>query len=53
MHRSVKYCLQGFKNKGKLLDSDSFSSEKDTEAQHLEDLKNLIEDYFEEVEIRI
>ena len=47
-----KFCLQGFKNKGKLI-SDEFKSKKETEEKYLLELKDAIKDYFEEVEIRV
>ncbi len=47
-----KFCLQGFKNQGKLLDK-SFMKKKDTSEKFLNELKEEIKDYFEEVEIRV
>ncbi len=47
-----KFCLQGFKNKGNLI-SESFRNRKDTSKEFLEKLKKGIEDYFEDVEIRV
>jgi pyruvate formate lyase activating enzyme len=52
MKKPKKYCLQGFKNQGKLLDS-SFKEEENVYEDYLEELKDLIQDYFEEVEVRI
>jgi len=46
-----KFVLQGFKNKGKFIDT-SFNSKKDTSQEYLEELKSLLEKYFEEVETR-
>lgn len=47
-----KICLQGFKNKGKMI-SDHFKNKKDTSKEFLEKLKDEIKDYFEEVVIRV
>lgn len=46
-----KFVLQGFKNKGKLLDG-VFKQEKDVETDYLEELKKAVKDYFEIVEIK-
>jgi len=47
-----KFCLQGFKNKGKLI-SEDFRDKKDTSKDFLGRLKKSVEDYFEEVEVRV
>jgi pyruvate formate lyase activating enzyme len=47
-----KYVLQGFKNKGKLLDA-QFKMKKDVEEGYLIALKESVEEYFEDVEIRV
>jgi len=47
-----KYALQGFKNKGKVL-SKLFENEKDVSEEYLENLKKIIKDDFEEVEVRV
>lgn len=46
-----KFCLQGFKNKGKLL-NENFRNKKDISREFLKKLKEEIKDYFDEVEIR-
>ncbi len=46
-----KFCLQGFKNRGKLLD-ESFIGRKDTSEKFLNELGEKIEDYFEKIEVR-
>lgn len=43
--------LQGFKNKGKLIDN-SFKKEKDIFEEYLLKIQNEIKNYFEEVEVR-
>lgn len=50
--RPKKFCLQGFKNRDKVLDL-SFRNEKDTSEEFLKNLKNGIKDYFEEIDIRV
>ena len=47
-----KYFLQGFKNKGKFVDS-SYKVKKDLEKEYLNKLKGIAEDYFEIVEVRV
>lgn len=47
-----KLCLQGFKNKGKILDK-GFANKKDTSEKYLKEIKEEIKDYFEDVEIRV
>lgn len=47
-----KFCLQGFKNKGKLL-NEIFRDKKDTSGEFLNELKKEVEAYFEEVIIRV
>lgn len=47
-----KYCIQGFKNKGKFVDA-SFEKEQDVEEDYLIALKKVAEPYFEEVDIRV
>jgi len=46
-----KFSLQGFKNQGKLID-ESFKKRPDTSDKFLDELKENIKDYFEEVEIK-
>jgi pyruvate formate lyase activating enzyme len=46
------YSLQGFKNKGKLLDI-SFKQTLDTPEDYLEQIKDQIKDYFEKIEIKV
>lgn len=47
-----KFCLQGFKNSGKFV-SEEFKTKKDTKKEYLDELKEAIKDYFEEVEVRV
>jgi pyruvate formate lyase activating enzyme len=47
-----KICLQGFKNKEKILNQE-YANKKDTSLEYLKRAKEEIKDYFEEVEIRI
>jgi pyruvate formate lyase activating enzyme len=47
-----KYFLQGFKNKGTLVDKE-FSKEKDIEESYLDELKKVAGEYFEKVEVRV
>ena len=47
-----RFFLQGFKNKGKFVDS-SFVDEKDVSEEFLKELRKSIADYFEEVGVRI
>ncbi|MFH1521385.1 MAG: anaerobic ribonucleoside-triphosphate reductase activating protein [archaeon] len=48
-----RYFLQGFKrNKGGMIDS-SFLEEKNVDEKFLNELKNSVEEFFEEVEVRI
>lgn len=47
-----KFCLQGFKNQGKLIDK-SFIRTKDTSEKFLNELKEEVKNYFEEVEVRV
>jgi pyruvate formate lyase activating enzyme len=47
-----KFVLQGFKKEGKLLDGD-FKNKKDTSEKILEEMKEKVKDYFEEVEVRV
>ncbi len=46
-----KHVLQGFKNRGKVL-SKVFETEKDTSEKELLDAKEIVKDYFENVEVR-
>ncbi len=46
-----KFCLQGFQNHGKFID-ESFNFKKNTSEVFLENLKNEIKDYFEDIEVR-
>jgi len=50
--KAKKYSIQGFKNKGKLLD-ESFGKKKDTSEKELKEIKKELADYFEEVEVRV
>ncbi len=50
--KGKKFVLQGFKNNGKLIDED-FYSEKDVDEDFLKKLKEIAEEYFEKVEIRV
>ncbi len=47
-----KFILQGFKNKGKMIDL-KFRKEKDTSEEYLKKIKEKIKQYFEKVEIRV
>ena len=47
-----KFVLQGFKNQGKFIDQ-KYQKEKDIEENFLKELKEEIQDCFEEVEIRV
>lgn len=47
-----KFVLQGFKNHGKFID-EKFKKNKDTKEEYLKDLKEILNDYFEEIEIRV
>jgi len=47
-----KFCLQGFKNKGKVLE-ESFKMEKDTSEEFLNELKEVSKEFFNEIEIRV
>ena len=47
-----RYYLQGFKNNGKFID-DSFLSEPDIEEDFLLELKEVCENYCEEIGIRV
>jgi len=47
-----KFFLQGFKSNGDLIDS-SFSNEKDVSEKYLIELKECIDEFFEEVEVRV
>ena len=46
------FYLQGFKNKGKFID-ERFNLEKDVDESYLKKLKEVVEDYFENVEKRV
>jgi pyruvate formate lyase activating enzyme len=46
------FCLQGFKNKGKLVDK-NFAKYKNTSEEFLQDLKKMIMPYCEEVFVRV
>lgn len=46
-----KLCLQGFKNKGKVLEK-GFESKKDTSEKYLEKMRDEVKNFFGEVEIR-
>ena len=47
-----RFVLQGFKHEAKLLD-ENFKRIPDTSEEKLEEMKEKIKDYFEEVEIRV
>jgi pyruvate formate lyase activating enzyme len=47
-----KFVLQGFKNNNKFID-ESFKKKKNTKNIYLQELKEILKDYFEMVEIRI
>jgi pyruvate formate lyase activating enzyme len=46
-----KFCLQGFKNSGKLINEKL--DEKNTSESYLLNLKKIAEEYFDEVEVRV
>jgi pyruvate formate lyase activating enzyme len=46
------FSLQGFKNHGKFIDS-SFSRKKNVREEYLQELKEAIKDYFEEIKIKV
>jgi hypothetical protein len=46
-----KYVLQGFKNHGKFI-CDTFKNKKDTRDSFLQKLREVLEPYFEKIEIR-
>jgi pyruvate formate lyase activating enzyme len=46
-----RFALQGFKNQGKFID-ESFSKKKDTRENYLKELKEILEEYFDNVDIR-
>ena len=50
--KNLKYCLQGFKNSGKLLNPE-FSSDKNVNEIFLQELKEICEPFCEEVIVRI
>ena len=47
-----KLALQGFRNAGKVLDKD-FEKKKNTSEKYLNELKEIMQNYFEKVEVRI
>jgi len=47
-----KFCMQGFKNKGKLIEN-LYKMKKDVQEDYLLELKELVKDYFEVVEVRV
>ena len=49
--KNLKYCLQGFKNSGKLLNPE-FSSDKNVNEIFLQELKEICEPFCEEVIVR-
>ncbi|MGY4883998.1 MAG: anaerobic ribonucleoside-triphosphate reductase activating protein [Nanobdellota archaeon] len=51
--KPAKYFLQGFANKGKLIDKASFMNEPNTDEKYLNELKNVAKDYFIEVGVRV
>ena len=46
-----RFVLQGFKNHNKFID-ESFKKKKDTRKSYLQELKEVLEPYFEEIDIR-
>lgn len=50
--KPAKFVLQGFKNQGKLIDG-KFKEELNTSERYLQELKLLLDDYFESIEIRV
>jgi len=46
-----KFILQGFKNNGKFVD-EQYKKKRNTNTKHLNNLKEGVKDYFEDVEIR-
>lgn len=46
-----RYTLQGFKNQGKFID-ESFKDKKDVGESHLKELQEILNEYFENVDIR-
>jgi len=51
-HKPRKFCLQGFKNKGKVIEN-IYKMKKDVGKEFLEEIKEAIKGYFEEIEIRV
>ncbi len=47
-----RFCLQPFVKKGELVDI-SFKDEPDTSEQYLSELKQLLQDYFEEIHVKV
>jgi len=47
-----KFCLQGFKNKGKVIEN-IYKMKKDVKEDYLVKLKKFIKNYFEEIEVRV
>ncbi len=47
-----KIALQGFKNQGKFIDV-SYKKKKDTTEKYLKELKDVLDDFFEEIEVRV
>lgn len=47
-----RFSLQGFKKEAELLDN-KFKAEKDTREWYLEELKKIVKNYFEEVNIKV
>ncbi len=47
-----KFCLQGFKNNGKFID-EKFKTYKNTSEEYLNELKEAVKVFFEEVEVRV
>ena len=50
--KNLKYCLQGFKNSGKLLNPE-FSSDKNVNENFLQKFKKICEPFCEEVVVRV
>jgi len=46
-----RFTLQGFKNQGKFIDS-SFNNKKDVKENYLKELKEILDEYFDDVDIR-
>jgi pyruvate formate lyase activating enzyme len=47
-----KYTIQGFKNHGKFID-ENFNKKKNTREEYLQELKKVLEPYFEEIKVKV